>query len=50
MNGKWVKLETNPKKCVKKGIRWWVKCEEKNGNIHKVWRNKMNDDQLISVQ
>ena len=27
---------TNPKKCVKKGIQWWVKCEEKkSGNIHK---------------
>ena len=29
MNGKRAKLATNPKKCVKKGIRFWVKCEEK---------------------
>ena len=41
MNEKMVELATNPKKCVKKGIQWWVKCEEKkSGNIHKVWRTK----------
>ena len=46
-----VKLATNPKKLVKDGIQWWVKCEKKkSGNIHKVGRNKMNDDQLILVQ
>ena len=45
-----VKLTTNPKKCVNKGIQWWVKCEgKKSGNIHKVWRNKMKDNQPISV-
>ena len=44
-------LATNPKKCVKMGIQWRVKCEEKKSdNIHKVWRNKLNDDQLISIQ
>ena len=29
-----VKLATNPKKCVNKGIQWWVKCEETKVGIY----------------
>ena len=34
MNGKKVKLVTNPNKCVNKGIQWWVKCEGKKVAIY----------------